>query len=621
MRVVPYLRWSSDKQQSGSTIQRQTDTITAYAAEKGWSLPPERDWLRDMGKSGFKGHNLAPTGELGKFTDLVTREGGHDTVLLCEQLDRLSRQSAGDVLEWFFRVTNAGLTVAMADNAMIVDRSSIRNQSDQLRKLLDDLDRANAESARKVVLLQAAWASIRDGMEVKAERPGQTVRVDHLVSVSNPVDRGIDITVRSKRSSDTYELSTLADGFAPAVGDVIEKDQLLGSVTRKVHTSSTCPAWLELSPCRRFFEPIPEKVAVVQRIFELYASGVAKVAITRILNADGVPTFRGGDGWQPSAVKALIDSRSVIGEYQHKSRAQDRTFGDPVKDYFPQVISNELWQQAHAPRPGHKREGRGRSIMVRNLFADIARCQECGAKMYFLRKPRKTGVDDAYLQCANYFLSKTGDSGAPRCTDKTMWHYRPILDTLLDTLLTSALDDQHFSNDAEIAAISAQMADQRRVVEDLGTQLDNMAENMAGSVSERLRKRFDALEAEETAAKATLSRLEDQMTIARGAVDPAVHVKRVAAIRADIDDDGDDGLKARITIKNALEGLIDQMLFDAGAGFINITLIASARYIAIGIDGKLSWDMDLHGREPTDAEKPFLDAYRRRRTSGATVKR
>jgi hypothetical protein len=212
-------------------------------------------------------------------------------------------------------------------------------------------------------------------------------------------------------------------------------------------------------------------------------------------------------------------------------------------------------------------------------------------------------------------MNKTNADGSLRCADKMMWHYRPIVDALLDTLLSSALDDQHFSNDAEIAAINAQMADQKRAVEDLGNQLDNMAENMAGSVSERLRVRFDALEKEEAKAKTVLANLEEQMAIARGRVDPALHVKRVAAIRAEIDQDNDDGLKARITIKNALNGLISKMMFDSGARFVNIALLASERYIAIAPDGEVVRDMDLHGREPTDAEKPFLDAYKRRKAN------
>jgi len=619
MRVVPYLRWSSEKQGAGSTIPRQTDTITAYAAEKGWTLPPVSEWLRDEGVSGYKGHNLAATGELGKFTDRVSREGGHGIVLLVEQLDRLSRKHPAEVLEWFFKVTNAGLTIALADNKMMVDQASIRNQADQLRALLDDSERSNAESARKSVLLRKAWSAIRDGMEVHVERAGRIIAVDHLASAANPVDRGVDIVIKTKRGTDTYELSTLSADFDPTVGDMLHEKQLLGTVVRKVHTSSTAPAWLELSPCRRFFEPVADRVAVLTRIFTLYVEGISKTAIARILNGEGVPTFRGGDGWGSSSVKALIDSRSVIGEYQHKSRAQERTFGDPVFDYFPQVISNELFQAANAPRDSLKREGRGRSILVRNLFADLARCAECGSKMYFLRKPRKkAGKDDAYLQCAAYFLNKHNEDGTRRCGERMMWHYRPILATLLDNLLASALDDQHFSNDAEILALNTQVADQRRVIADLAVQLDNMTENMGGSTSPRLRARFDVMEAEEAEAKAVLAELEEKLTVARGAVDPAVHVKRVAAIRAEIDDEGDDGLKARTAVKNALNGLISAMLFDT-SGFVHIELLASARYLSIQHGGEMGADLSLAGREPTEEERPFLDAYKRRNAALALV--
>lgn len=613
MRVVPYLRWSSDKQGSGSTFVRQAEKIEHYALEKGWTLPPEGEWLRDEGVSGYKGHNLAPTGELGKFTDLIAREGGHGTILLVEQLDRLTRKHPAEVLEWFFKVTNAGLTVALADNRMLIDQASIRNQADQLRSLLDDSERANAESARKSVLLRKAWSAIRDGMEVRADRPGKIISVEYLTGAANPLDQGIDITVKTKRGSETYELSALADGFVPVVGDTIEHEQKLGFIQRKVHTSSTVPAWLELSSCRRFVEPIPAKVGVVTRIFELYAEGIAATQIARKLNADNVPTFRGGDGWGCGAVRRLLESRSTIGEYQHNSRAMGHTIGDPVANYFPAVISNQLWQAANAPRSGHKREGRGRSIQVRNLFADIARCGSCGAKMYHLRKPRPKGGEDAYLQCANYFMNKHGEDGLPRCSEKMMWHYRPVLTALLDRLLSVALDDQHFSNDAEISAINALIADQRRVVEDIGKQLDNMADNMTGSTSPRLRARFDALEDQEAKAKQVLAELEHKMMIARGAVDPAVHVKRVAVIRADIGLESDEGVKARTTVKNALDGLIATMMFDSGAGYVNIELIASQRYISIDHKGAVGADIDLRGRAPTAVEKPFLEAYARRK--------
>lgn len=614
MQVVPYLRWSSDKQGSGSTLPRQVGTIRRYAAERGWPLPPDAEWLRDEGVSGFKGHNLAPAGALGRFTDLVCREGGHGTILVVEQLDRLSRRTASEVLKWFFLVTDAGLTVALADNRMLIDARSMQNQADQLRALLDDADRANSESARKTVLLRQAWASMRDGMDVRADKAGTIIAITKLASVVNPADVGVDITVKTKRGTETYELSTLADGFTPEKNQTLAPDQLLGTVRRKVHVSATCPAWLEISSCRRFFEPIPARVATLTRIFTLYGDGISKTAIARLLNGDATETFRGGAGWRGSSVKALIESRATIGEYQHRSRAQGCTFGDPVPDYFPQVISNELWQAANAPRSGHKREGRGRSIAVRNMFADIARCGSCGSKMYFMRKPRKNGADDAYLQCSNYFMYRHDDTGA-MCRDKQMWKYRPILDTLLDHLLNVALDDQHFSNDAEIAALNALIADQRRVIDDLGTQLDNLSRNMAGIVSPRLAAQFTTMEAQEVAAKDALAALEQRMVIARGAVDPAVHVKRVAAIRAEIDHASDEGLRARTIIRDALNGLVETMKFDADFGFVNVVLVASKRYLAIQSDGTLGADFDLQGREPTAAERPFVLAYERRRVA------
>lgn len=613
MRIIPYVRWSSDKQAQGSSLVRQTDTILAYCAEKGWTLEPAAEWIRDEGVSAYKGSNMLPVAALGKFTDFVCREGGHDITLMVEQLDRLSRKEPGEVVEWFLRVTNAGLTVVLCDNKIIVSKASIRNQTDQLRQILDDSERAHSEVERRARLLRAAWDTMRTGKEVKAEQVGTVLRIEQVASMANPVDTGVDIHFETKRGSvDLWQLSGLAPGFDPQQGDTIARGTLLGTLQQKVHVSATCPGWLTLSRCRRFFEVKDAGLATLMSIFEWYGEGISKTAIARRLNDRGDKPWRGGNGWSPTSVKSVVESRSSLGEYQHASRARGITIGDPVPDYFPQVVSNELWQRANAPRLHPSREGRGRSILVRNLFADIATCWDCEQKMYFNRKTRKRGnEDECYLLCSSHHLKRRNGRGE-LCPSTGYWRYKPILNGLLDRIMAVMLDDQHFSNDGEVADLNARIADQRRTLEGIDQQLSNIVEALRGRTSARLNADLDRLEALEEAEKATLVALERELMIARGAVDPVEHVRRVGEIRADMDREDDLGLKARTVVKNALNDLVETMIFAHEHNRVVVVLRNGRRTIMLDRTGEVLTDVKTWQNQAGPGDDAVLTAYYRR---------
>ena len=76
----------------GSGISRQLENTRSYCERKNLEL---KDDLRDVGLSGYKGHNIS-RGQLGEFLDGI-REGTIDRniVLIVESLDRLeSRDQA-----------------------------------------------------------------------------------------------------------------------------------------------------------------------------------------------------------------------------------------------------------------------------------------------------------------------------------------------------------------------------------------------------------------------------------------------------------------------------------------------------------------------------------------------
>lgn len=109
-RCYSYLRFSSAKQRKGSSADRQRELAAAWASKNGYVLD-ESLKLQDLGVSAFRGDNIE-TGRLGVFLDAVkTGKVPPGSVLLVENLDRLSRQDVWPCIKMFGSVLEAGIEV------------------------------------------------------------------------------------------------------------------------------------------------------------------------------------------------------------------------------------------------------------------------------------------------------------------------------------------------------------------------------------------------------------------------------------------------------------------------------------------------------------------------------
>ncbi|MCW5684206.1 MAG: recombinase family protein [Pseudolabrys sp.] len=171
-----------------------------------------------------------------------------------------------------------------------------------------------------------------------------------------------------------------------------------------------CPAWLKLTSDRSKFEPIPDRVRVVQRIFTECAEGIGIYTITRRLNETSVPPFdgaRSSNGWHASYVAKILNNRAVLGEFQaHKRDSSGKRVpdGPVVADYFPAVVDRELFFRAMSARQSRnpKHDGRpsaGRKgVFYSNVFSGLLDCPYCYSKVSMASKGSgpKGG---AYLIC------------------------------------------------------------------------------------------------------------------------------------------------------------------------------------------------------------------------------
>ena len=156
----------------------------------------------------------------------------------------------------------------------------------------------------------------------------------------------------------------------------------------KAKMTRVCPGWLRLSADRSKFLVIKDRSRVVKQIFTMADKGIGKYTITKTLNKDKIPTWRGSQMWQESFVQKVLQSRSVIGELQphHTVNGKRVPVGDPMPNYYPSVISSELFLRVQKKRSsGRKYPGRtGRG--VGNLFSIIARCGYTDSSMVQVNK-------------------------------------------------------------------------------------------------------------------------------------------------------------------------------------------------------------------------------------------
>ncbi|MDD5198225.1 MAG: recombinase family protein [Terrimicrobiaceae bacterium] len=445
-----YIRFSSPAQMKGDSLRRQTEASEAYAAEHGLILNYSLH-LQDLGISAYHGKH-ATEGKLAAFlTAIQTGYVPAGSTLLVESLDRLSREQITEALTQFLQIINAGVVVVTLIDKMIYSRATINENPGSLMMSIVFMMRAHEESATKSKRIGAAWKKKRQmALETKAPR------------------------------------------------------------------GKNCPNWLKLvtgEDGKKLYVVIPERAELLVRMFELAASGLGKRSIANVLNAEKIKPWRVGEEWAESSLHFLLKWPAAMGIYQ-PCRLDPETRrripeGPPIDGYFPQVISNELWQRAQcrtqAPR-GPRRPS------THNLFTGLVIDGHNGFKMHYNEKTA-AGKTRVYLCTARL---------RPIGIKSQMWPYdqfeRTVLKHLRDLDWSSLVNK---GPDQETAKLITQIADAELHIGKLDAEINKFLDALA-EMPEILRKSAMARattmaeEMEEVQARAEeLRRQRDQLTAAR----------------------------------------------------------------------------------------------------------
>ena len=179
-----YSRISSKKQLEGRGLKVQKQNGEALCERRGWQIDKSVK-LVDEGKSGFSGRNQEATAALGRFLTLVN-EGRvkPGSVLVIDQLDRLSREQIGDAITLFNRITKAGIAVATVDPEALYE--SLEGPSALV--VVVEFLRANSESQQKRRRQRDSWADRR-----KDAREGKHIDVSRYPGWLEKTDTGFQV--------------------------------------------------------------------------------------------------------------------------------------------------------------------------------------------------------------------------------------------------------------------------------------------------------------------------------------------------------------------------------------------------------------------------------------------
>jgi hypothetical protein len=98
---------------------------------------------------------------------------------------------------------------------------------------------------------------------------------------------------------------------------------------------------------------IPERAAVVKRIYLLAARGYGHGRIVRLLTAEGVPAFGRSGRWCRAYVTLLLRDRRTLGEHQPRC-VDGKADGAVIKGYYEAVVTEQEWMAAQTGQAGRK---------------------------------------------------------------------------------------------------------------------------------------------------------------------------------------------------------------------------------------------------------------------------
>ncbi|MHC1767679.1 MAG: recombinase family protein [Verrucomicrobiia bacterium] len=269
MNAYSLVRFSTDRQQFGSSKARQLERSKAECARRGWAFD-ERLCISDLGVSAFRGKNFRPKFALGKFIE-ASKRGMllPEPVLIVENPDRFSRDVLDSADSELWGLVKRGVDVLFLSNGLLLTKGD-ENDPAKRAILMFEFHRANGESKRKSDLISSAFAKKYQGAA-----NGQCFQWGRWQP------RWIDFVGENKQAG-AFRLNA--------------------------------------------------KAAIVQRVVREYLGGKSMIRIAVDLNREKVPSIRLGRRWTQGNVWHLLRSPQLIGNAEISGHSFERYYPAVISD-------------------------------------------------------------------------------------------------------------------------------------------------------------------------------------------------------------------------------------------------------------------------------------------------
>ena len=169
-------------------------------------------------------------------------------------------------------------------------------------------------------------------------------------------------------------------------------------------------------------------------------------SITRHMNEDHAkyPPITGATKWNHSYINKILRNPATHGLLQPKKRVNGVAVpeGDPIEDYYPAVISKDLFNlvQSRSSTEGKKSVGRKGDTLT-NLFMGMLTCGSCGANVG-LKNKGKPPKGFKYLRCNNSIQNHECKSPSWRYEEFEGSFVQFVKEIKFSSLLGDANDEQ-----------------------------------------------------------------------------------------------------------------------------------------------------------------------------------
>ena len=359
-----------------------------------------------------------------------------------------------------------------------------------------------------------------------------TRKREHAVAFKSMLRRrGIRVVSITEQADDT-PTGKLLEAIIESV-DEFYSENLAQEVSRGMREAASRGFWMtsyapygykkvhvqDGAKTRPRLELNPPSDAVVRRIFDMVLHGKSILDITKVLNAEGIPTTN-GKKWLKTTINTMLANEAYTGTLVWGANAKDGTPPIRIENAFPAIVSQQEFRKVRrllkSRAPSKVNPRRASSAY---LLSGLLKCETCGKAM--TAADAKSGKYTYYV-CHSLLKRGKGTCDTPRLNSKSF--EKLIIDQIRENVLTESnirdlvkLLDEEMDGAAReqrerLETIEQELEDVKKRLGRIWQLLETTDIEMADA-SERIKEHRDRQQQLEIAAEEVRSMLAERRAV------------------------------------------------------------------------------------------------------------